>query len=272
MCNSMSMAMWGALSAFSGNRLYGAMRVGRQWLTLVWSAVLFLALLASGLCVFCRVANAEPTTGGPLYAGFINQRRVVLDVTYIWSPRLKPRQARELQKQTVEKYRFNGVRIVTGRLRRVNDPFETFDGGRLYPEQYSDPFYAEFEYWKSRMKGRVAQYHVNYVMSPPWQFGGVGEWRDGDGRYLAFGGYATTGSVGGGCVATGSAAAFKMGGAPSINNSRLVLEHELGHCLGAEHDDESPNVMHSDAGHHLKGADELPILASSINEIDEVLK
>ena len=227
--------------------------------------------IAWGICVallllIASSAHAEPTTGGPLYAGFVNKKRVTLDITCVTNPWLRAGGCRQIQSDAVEFYRSSGIRLIAGKILHVGDPFESFSGGRLYPEHFEHPALTEGLYWGSRFNRKVKPWHVNYVVSPPWMYGGQGEWRDG--AKPQFAGFAQQGWVRRGCVAQGTGMTFNVGGGLAIVETLLVALQEVGHCLGGEHDNSEPNVMSEDNG----TVRSFTLLASTVGQMAGVLR
>ncbi len=227
---------------------------------------IFASFVQAVLCVLLAVtAYAEPSTGGPLFAGSINRRAVVIDATYIWSASYSPQNARASVRKTVKRANAAGVKTRAGKFRRVNDPFQTFSAGRYEPERFPDAFSAEWFYWNSRLTRKPMPYHVHYVFSPPWRFGGVGAWKDGSRARL---GGNSGSNVKQGCVAVGSAARYGNGGEPWLNLTDTIFLHEFFHCLGAQHTDAQPNIMSTDP---LPLTDKtgplLPVLGETIDSL-----
>jgi len=220
------------------------------------------------------VAFAEPKTGGPLYAGFVNKRRVVVDTTHIVNPWLRPSVDRRMTRDAVNIIRAAGIRYAVGRFNQVSDPFETFKGGRKYPEQYgvnkAETFYSEFTYWLNRIGGYIQDWHVGLVSSPPWEYDGVGEWKDGAVPFFA--GYAQTGNAPHGCLANVSAAEYTVGGATRYRLSVVARVHELLHCGGAEHVYGVVNMMHPAAHSFAYANVNIPILAETVEQVRRGLR
>lgn len=226
------------------------------------------------LMVIARSASAEPKTGGPLYVGFVNKRRVVVDTTSIVNPWLRPSVDRRMTRDAVNLIRAARIRYVVGKFKQVSDPFEVFNSGRLYPEHYGpekyDPFNAEFYYWDNRIGGYIPNWHIGLVTSPPWQFGGQGPWKDGAVPYYAGG--AELGRAPRGCTANVSAAEYGLGGVTKYRMSVIARTHELLHCGGAEHISGVVNMMHPAAHSFASGNTSIPILAQTVEQVAGVLR
>ena len=241
-------------------------------------AVRFLyTALAAGcvlILILARESRAEPATGGPLYAGFVNNKRVVVDTTHIVNPWLSLRVDRRMTRDAVSIIRAAGIRYAVGKFKQVDDPFEGFNTGRLYPEHYGpekyDPFNAEFHYWHDAIGGYIPNWHIGLVTSPPWQFDGVGVWKDGAVPYYAGG--AELGRAPHGCLANVSAAEFGLGGAPKYRMSVVARVHELLHCGGAEHIDGQVNMMHPAAHSFAVGNTSIPILPLTVEQVARGLR
>jgi len=137
--------------------------------------------------------------------------------------------------------RASGIKVSLGARYNISDPFSS---KRLDVSNTTSRFSEEFNYWKSKVSNLRKRWHVLYVVSPPWTIGNkldASGWPNGG--LLNFGGYAETGRVSGGCIANGSASAIQIGGADRKPMSETIAKHEIGHCLGASHDDSSNNLM-----------------------------
>lgn len=111
-------------------------------------------------------------------------------------------------------------------------------------------FADRLSYWRLEVaKNRWSRPHwITFVMLPPVPF---------DGK-LWFAGLATTTCQRGSSIAIGNASLTNAEGLPRFENSQVILQHELGHLLGAGHYDGSYNVMHSLANHLFLHEGEYP--------------
>lgn len=216
------------------------------------------------------IALAIPATSHA--SPFSGQKRLAVDTVGIVNPWLPVKVDKRLTREAVGIIRASGLRYAVGKFRTVDDPFETFDSGRLYPEHYGyskkDPFYAEFAYWFARLV--LKKQRISLVTSPPWQFGGVGEWKDNATPYYAGIAQYKTGLKG--CLAYASAAEYGKGGASVYRKSLLIRIHELLHCGGAQHIDTEVNVMNSSVSAFLLGNTSIPLLPQTIKDVKEYLQ
>ena len=205
---------------------------------------------------------------------FAGQKRIVVDTVSIVNPWLSLKVDKRLTRDAVNFIRSHGIRYSVGKFKEVDDPFETFHGGRLYPEQFgpnkADAFAAEFTYWLNKDGGYVPDNHIELVSAPPWLFDGVGEWKDGFVPYYA--GRAEVGRARNGCIAYASAAEYTVGGASRYRHSLITRIHELLHCGNAEHLDTEVNIMHPAAAHFIFGNNNIPLLPETVKQVKGYLK
>lgn len=202
---------------------------------------------------------------------FKGQKRLAVDTVGVVNPWLPVKVDKRLTREAVGIIRASGLRYAIGKYRQVSDPFETFDGGRLYGEQFgsltNDAFKAEFYYWQHKLWRKVGR--ISLVSSPPWFFGGTGVWKDGAVPY--FGGRAEVGMGLYGCLAYASAAQYGNGGVPRYRHSLVIRIHELLHCGNAEHIDGQVNIMHPAAAHFVSGNPNIPILPLTVEQVGDYL-
>lgn len=199
-------------------------------------------------------------------ADYVNKKRVVIDSVYVVNPWMSLKTHRRMIRNVAQDLRAAGIRVVRGKTVTKDDPFETFSSGRLYGEEYGDPWLIEFNYWDLKLSSTIPNWTVLYVASPPWWFGNKGSgWVDGGAPW--YGGRAFQGRAKNGGIAYGSAAEIGAGGQSKYRQSLLIAKHEVLHSLGASHIDSARNVMHSNAQAFQEVIANQPILKETVDQV-----
>lgn len=204
-------------------------------------------------------------------APYINDKLVVVKQIYVVNPAMSPTMARRAAQQVINAQRAKDrIRVRLSKQVIVDDPFS---GKRLLPENTTGRFYEEFQFYNSKL-AREGKGTVLLVSAPAWELGNKLDaqgWPSGGAPYL--GGWAYTGSVLWGGYAYGTAISVGYGGANKFHQSKLIMDHELKHTYGANHDNSAPNVMAENAQFDLinSGGRSLPTFQKALNEIKAVL-
>lgn len=117
--------------------------------------------------------------------------------------------------------------------------------------QLLDQRYSEFEAYDSKLSNRKRW--IKVVLVPPWF--------DENGLDYSAGFAKEQHSI---AIATIRGIRL-LDGADRFDWDWLVIAHELAHCLGANHIDTKPNIMHSDAGSYA--SPDLKFLSSTKRQI-----
>jgi hypothetical protein len=209
-------------------------------------------------------------------APYINKKRVEVRQIHIVNPWMPERVSKRMAREGVAFLRKHKIRAVFMSQHVQGDRFSQ---QRLNPINTTGRFLEEFLALYSAYGRGLKRGVSTMVTAPPWELGCVivNSFPKNCTPWMA--GWAYTGSVIGiGSIKGGfgyhTAMEFSSKGTSSYRRSLVIFIHELLHTLGANHIDNSANVMNVDAqGEFAKiGASTLlPILPQSIEEIKRTL-
>lgn len=134
--------------------------------------------------------------------------------------------------------RGEGFRVVKGKVEVRKDPFPIYrsseDLGVIFQEFSS-------WYFLANALGLRKEMQVRHILAPPIEIGGS----------LYFGGLALECSVKKGGFSYSNAISFNVKGEARYKHTVNDIKHEIGHALGARHDQSNANTMHENASAEL---------------------
>jgi len=165
----------------------------------------------------------------------------------------------------VDRLKRRGFIVSISSVRFVKDPFPMY---RKVDNLYANA--NEFSAWYNQLKGEGALsgvWETTHVLLPPYEYKGN--------LYIA--GFALGCSVKNGGYSVSNAERFNSRGQKRFLHSVNAIVHELLHTFGADHINNSPNVMHENASQELeiklsRGARRLPILHETITQVLSCLR